>query len=191
MAGPEGPVPAAGRPTNQKPKRWISIGARVSATPRSTPLATTWVPSNTWKNPASGINSTAISSTFGWSVKMRARGPGRIRNSRAKSTITAGPITRATPAARLAPSWRPPPISLPTRTAAAIDMPRGTMKESEASISAVWWPAIWSAPSPPIMYVTTPKAPTSITNCTPTGKPMPSIRFKASSRSSRVRRGVR
>ena len=41
------------------------MGARVSPTPRNTPIETTWSPSNTWNTPAIGMSRTARATTSG------------------------------------------------------------------------------------------------------------------------------
>jgi hypothetical protein len=57
-----------GVPTSQKPSTLASIAARVSPAPRSTPDATTCVPSNTWNTPAIGMSVEATAITPGTEV---------------------------------------------------------------------------------------------------------------------------
>ena len=71
------------------------------------------------------------------------------------------PQATAAAAERRRASGSPRPRAWPTRTAAAEEMPSGTMKVSAARFNATWCEAIAVAPSHPISRAMAEKAPIS------------------------------
>ena len=109
---------------------------RVSPTPRSTPIETTWIPSNTWNTPAIGIKVAANPITSGSGVYARARSRGAKLSTRALTDMNPAPTPNPARPARRAAAASPAPTARPTSTEAADDTPSGTMKVSEAMLIA-------------------------------------------------------
>ncbi len=63
------------------------------------------------------------------------------------------------------------PTARPTRTAAAIEIPIGTMNVRLATLSATWCPASCVVPIRPMSRPTRAKTPTSSRYCAPIGAP--------------------
>ena len=85
--------------------------------------------------------------------------------------MNATPHASAARAARRAPGMSPRPTACPTSTAAAAEIPSGTMNVSEARLIATWCAAIGMVPRRPINSATVPNTPYSITFWSPIGIP--------------------
>jgi len=126
-----------GSPMNQYAARFASMGVRVSPVPRSAPVVQICMPSNNWKAAATNSRVLPTSITVGSGEKIRARVLEKLTKTIAEQVMKPAPRIIADHPARRAASESPRPISCPTRTAAAELIPSGTMKVSEAQLSAI------------------------------------------------------
>ena len=94
-----------------------------------------------WKAAAIPSRGTATAMTSGWLVRSAVNWGAATRKRTAPAAMNEPPAPNATrPARRVAGTSRAP-IAWPTRTAAAAEMPNGTMKVRLARVRATWWAA--------------------------------------------------
>ena len=90
--------------------------------------------------------------------------------------MTPPPRSRQAAAERRAPGMSSRPMALPTRAAAAPEIPIGTMKERLARLIAIWCPPSASTPILPMSSATPTNRPSSIALSAPIGRPIRSSR---------------
>ncbi len=148
------------------------------------------IPSNIWKIAAMISSCTAACCTSGYGENNPTSCQGAALYSNAQNVPTTRNRAMVRRPASMARSGLPSPWWRPTRVVAAMPMPQAVMKLIDISRRATWLAASATSPSQPMMIVITRKAPTSMKNWKPIGRPTRTMSFNRDQRTAAATRAA-
>src|SRR6201993_3174968 len=136
---------------------WTMRPAGVFPAPRRAPVAVIWRPSKNWKMAATKSKGMVAAMTAGSSVKELAMRCGKRKMMAEKQAMAPAPRAMAAHPAEAASPGALRPMAWATRTAAAAESAKETMKVKLAQLRTIAWPARGRRPIVAMRKVAKPK----------------------------------